>query len=139
MVVIWGITMNKWILSAAVLSSLTFFVHVFAGGPEVHDPMLALAKSFPILLQAFVSVMWHAITVILAINSVALLIALRKPDLQNTIVLFVTSQYMAFAALIAFYGLVRLGSMLPMPQWIAFMLISGLAVAGLRRSKPAAI
>ena len=126
--------MNKWVLAAGALSLITLGVHIFAGGPEVHDAMLALSTAFPSVLQAFISVMWHAITVIVAINSIALLLAARYSPSQKTLVWFVVSQYMAFAALIVFYGALRLGSILTMPQWIAFVLISGLATAGLRTS-----
>jgi hypothetical protein len=129
-----GSDMNKWVLAAGALSLITLGVHIFAGGPEVHDAMLALSTAFPSVLQAFISVMWHAITVILAINSVALLLAARYSPSQKTLVWFVVSQYIAFAALAIFYGVLRLGSILIMPQWIAFVLISGLAIAGLRTS-----
>ena len=126
--------MNKWVLAAGALSLITLGVHIFAGGPEVHDAMLSLSTAFPSALQAFISVMWHAITVILAINSVALLLAARYSPSQKALVWFVSSQYIAFAALAVFYGVLRLGSILIMPQWIAFVLISGLAIAGLRTS-----
>jgi hypothetical protein len=96
--------------------------------------MLSLSTAFPSALQAFISVMWHAITVILAINSVALLLAARYSPSQKALVWFVASQYLAFAALIVFYGVLRLGSILLMPQWIAFVLMAGLAIAGLRTS-----
>jgi hypothetical protein len=127
--------MNKWILSAGALSSLTFFVHIFAGGPEIHDTLLTLGSTFPSALQAFISVMWHAISVILAINSVALLVAVWRPHLQQSLVWLIVCQYITFAILILSYGLVRLGSALPMPQWIIFIAISALAITGLLRSK----
>jgi hypothetical protein len=130
----WEIGMNKWILAAGLLSFLTLGVHIFAGGPEVHDTMLELAGAFPPMLQTFISVMWHAITVTLALNSATLLIAARYYPLRKALVLFVCSQYMGFAALFVFYDLYQLGSLLLLPQWIIFVLISGLAAAGLRAS-----
>jgi hypothetical protein len=126
------IGMNKWITAAGLLSLLTVGIHVFAGGPEVHDTMLALAGTFPPMLRAFVSVMWHAITLTLAINSAALLVAARYCSLRKALVWFVCGQYAAFAALFVFYDLQQLGSLLALPQWIVFVLISGLAAAGLR-------
>ncbi len=126
--------MNKWILAAGTLSALTLAVHVFAGGPDVHNPMLALAGAFPDVLKTFISVMWHAVTVILAIDSVALLLATRYSRPQKALVWLVCCQYVAFAALFVFYGAFHLGSLLLMPQWIVFLLISGLAIAGLRAS-----
>jgi hypothetical protein len=126
--------MNKWILAAGLLSFITLGVHVFAGGPEVHDTMLGLAGAFPPMLRTFISVMWHAITVTLAINSAALLLAARYFPLRKALVWFVCCQYMAFAALFVFYDLYQLDSLLLLPQWIVFILISGLAAAGLRTS-----
>lgn len=127
--------MNKWIFSAGVLSSLTFFVHVFAGGPEIHDTLLTLGSHFPSMLQAFISVMWHAVSVILAINSVALLVAAWKPYIQHVLVGFVLCQYIAFVGLFILLGLTRLDSVLQMPQWILFVVISSVALPGLLKSR----
>lgn len=126
--------MNKWILAAGTLSALTLAVHVFAGGPDVHDAMLVLAGAFPDVLKTFISVMWHAVTLILAINSAALLLAMRQSPSQKALVWFVCCQYLAFAALFVLYGALQLGSLLLLPQWIVFVLISGLAITGLRAS-----
>lgn len=126
--------MNKLILAAGLLSCLTLGVHVFAGGPEIHHTLLALADSFPHVLRTFISVMWHAITVILALNSAALLVAARRRPSQEALVWFVCCQYVAFAVLFVFYGVYQLDSLLLMPQWIVFALISGLALTGLYAS-----
>ncbi len=122
--------MNKWILSAGILSLLTLLAHVFGGGPEIHDPVLE--SDLLVELKAVLSVIWHAITAILAINGVALFMASRHARYQKPIVLLIAGQYLAFAALFIFYGWIRLGTLAPMPQWTIFIAISVLALAGLR-------
>ena len=122
--------MNKLILSAAMLSVLTLFAHVFGGGPEIHVPVLE--SSLSLELKAVLSVVWHAITAMLLINSVALFLAAKSQYSQKTLVLFVSVQYLAFAALFVFYGFTHLGTLLLMPQWSVFLLMPALAFAGLR-------
>ncbi len=121
--------MNKWIISSAIISSLTIFLHILGGGPEVHDPMLA--SNLSPKLKAFSSVLWHGITAILIINSILLFISAFHIKLKNALVWSVTSQYMAFAIIFIFYGIVRLETLFIMPQWIIFSVISGLALLGL--------
>ena len=62
--------MNYWILATSGLTFLTMGVHVFAGGPEVHKPMLR--SELPRGIKAVVSVIWHGITAILGINAIGL-------------------------------------------------------------------
>lgn len=122
--------MNKLILSAAILSALTLFAHVFGGGPEIHVPVLE--SNLPLELKAILSVVWHIVTAVLVINSMALFLAARPKSVAKMLVLFVSSQYLLFAALFVFYGITQLGTLLPMPQWSVFLLIPALALAGLR-------
>lgn len=124
--------MNLWILTAAGLSFVTLLIHLFSGGPEVHDPILE--SDLSVLLKAYGSVLWHAVTVVLAVNSMALLIAARGRALQKPLVLLTAGQYFGFAVLFGIYGLTRLGTLLPMPQWIIFCLIAAVALMGLRRN-----
>lgn len=131
---LYGGVMNKWIFSAGALSLVTLFVHIFAGGPEIHETLLSLGATFPSMLKAFISVMWHAISVILAINSIALFLAVWAPRMKHALVGVSVSQYIAFAILILYYGFSCLESAMPMPQWIIFLVISALAIAGLLRS-----
>lgn len=124
--------MNHWILTAAALSAATVLIHLFGGGPEVHDPLLASGLSVP--LKAYASILWHAVTVVLIANSTALLVAARHPTAQPYLVLMAVAQYLGFALLFGVYGMTRLGSLMPMPQWIIFVAISALALTGLWRS-----
>ncbi len=122
--------MNKLILSAGMLSVLTLFAHVFGGGPEIHAPVLE--SDLPLELKAVLSVIWHAVTVVLVINSVALFLAAKSKGGEKMLVLLVSGQYLAFAALFVFYGITHLGTLLPMPQWGVFLLMPALALTGLR-------
>jgi len=126
-------TMNKLVLSAGMLSVLTLFAHIFGGGPEIHVPVLE--SDLPLELKTILSVVWHAVTAVLVINSVALFLAARSKSVEKMLVLFVSSQYLVFAALFVFYGITHLGTLIPMPQWSVFLLMPALALAGLRTRK----
>ncbi len=127
--------MNKLILSAGILSVLILFAHIFDGGPKIHAPVLESDLSRA--LKAVLSVVWHAVTAVLAINSVALFLAAKSKGAEKMLVVFVSIQYLAFAALFIFYGITHLGTLLSMPQWGVFLLMPALALAGLRPRKNA--
>ncbi|NLH83771.1 MAG: hypothetical protein GX458_23420 [Phyllobacteriaceae bacterium] len=120
--------MNRWILASSLLSFAVVSVHVFAGGPDVHDPLLAAGASAT--LNTYVSVLWHATTAVLLVDAVALFVAAVHRGSRAALVGIVTSQYLAYAALFVGYGLHRLGSLLVTPQWIAFVVISVVALIG---------
>lgn len=121
--------MNLWLLSAAALSFLTTGIHVLAGGPDVHDPLLA-ADISPVL-KVYVSLLWHATSAVLAVNSVALLWASAARRHRQTLAGAVVAQYLAYAGLFIGYGLAYVGTLWQTPQWIVFLLISALALVGL--------
>ena len=121
--------MNYWILAASALSALLVVAHVFGGGKEVHVPMLKSDLSR--LLKAYTSVIWHAITAILAIGTVALLWAALGAE--KGMAMIIAFQYLAFVGLFLAYGILRLKSIWIMPQWTAFLMISVLTGVGLWR------
>jgi hypothetical protein len=121
--------MNKPLFAAACLSIFTFSVHVFLGGPEIHVPLLASNASD--LVRAVGSVIWHAVSALLFLNSLALLYASKKPSLAKPLVILVVFQYFAFVALFIGYGLARFGSITVMPQWTGFLVMSALALWGI--------
>ncbi len=122
--------MNLWLLSAAALSLVTTGVHVLAGGPDVHDPLLAL--DMPPILKVYVSLLWHASSAVLAVNSIALLWASIRRRHRVALAAAVVAQYLAYAGLFMGYGLAYVGSLWQTPQWVIFLLISALALLGLR-------
>ena len=124
--------MNVWLALAALFSLITCGVHVFAGGPEIHNPMLQ--SSLHPVVKGVWSVVWHAGTAIIFLNAAAFLIAAQNPASALVISLYPILISLAFTVLFLFYGVKRLGSVWPMPQWTAFALIAALAVAGLLRA-----
>ena len=121
--------MNKPLLAASCVSLLTFCVHVFLGGPEIHEPLLA--SDAPDLVRAVASVVWHAISAMLFLNSVALLYAARSAVHARPLVLLIVAQYAAFVALFTGYGLARFGSIFVMPQWTGFLVMALLGLWGI--------
>ncbi|MCF6326486.1 MAG: hypothetical protein L3J21_04235 [Devosiaceae bacterium] len=117
------------ILAASALSFLTLIAHIFGGYPEIMVPVLA--SELTPYLKAIMVVIWDAVTVIITINSLALLYAAIKPQHRSVLVTLVSAQYLLWGGLFVYYGLTMLGSLWPMPQWIAFFLIPALAIFGL--------
>ena len=122
--------MNRWLLAAGALSLVTTGIHLFAGGPEVHVPLLASSPS-P-LLQTYVSLLWHATSTILLINSLVLVFAAVDGRYRRPLAGAVIVQYLAYAALFIGYGVAYLGSLWTTPQWAAFIVMAGLAAIGAR-------
>ena len=125
--------MNKPLFAAACLSIFTFGVHVFLGGPEIHEPLLASNASD--LVRAVGSVVWHAISALLLLNSLALFYAAGKSNAARPLVILVVLQYLSFVALFTGYGLARFGSVTIMPQWTGFLIMSALALWGIGAAK----
>ncbi len=121
--------MNKFLLSAAILSFVTLLIHVIAGGQDVHVPFLESALT--VENKAIFSVIWHAVTAVLLTSSVALFFASKNHTYRLPIAMFVSAQFSAFALLFVFYGLSRLGTLFLMPQWIIFLTLTSLTLIGL--------
>ncbi|SFK24844.1 hypothetical protein SAMN04488518_103243 [Pseudovibrio ascidiaceicola] len=124
--------MNKWLFASGILSLLLMLVHVFLGGPEIHDPVLGSTLNPRVI--AVLSVVWHGITVVMLVNGVLLLAAAYRPYLVIGVVWVVIGQYGGFALLFIFYGLSHLGNLMAMPQWVAFTIIAGCVAMGMRRA-----
>ena len=121
-----GTTMRYPTLAAAVGMAATTVLHVFGGGPEVHQPIQASALELP--LRAVAAVLWHAVTGLLAVQSVALVWLARHPD-QPMAVLLVAIQ-IGFAGLFLFYGQTMLGTVWTLGQWTIFAVLAVLIVWG---------
>ena len=100
--------MNYWLVLASALSLLTCGVHIFAGGREIHTPMIASALH-PVM-KAIWSVVWHAVTIIMLMNAVAFLYAAQNPDTAWIVSIYPIVTSLACAGLFLFYGVARLGS-----------------------------
>ena len=121
--------MNLWLFAAGICAILLGVVHVFPGGREFHRPMLA--SSLPAPDRAAWSVLWHAMSAILLFGGLALIAAAYLPAQALGLGVLPVALFMASALLFIGYGLRRLGSLRILPQWTAFLVISGLAIVGL--------
>ena len=120
-----------WTRLAAALMGLTALLHVFGGGPEVHDPLQA-ALSDP-FLAAFAAVLWHVVTLVLVVLAGGLWVLAQRHDPALEAIL--SGIQLGFAALFVFYGLTRLGTVMPMSQWIIFLAIPALTRFGQSRKR----
>ncbi|WP_270731905.1 hypothetical protein [Shimia sp. Alg240-R146] len=120
--------MNYWMVAATALLVLTNFVHLFLGGPEIHHVIQQseLAPS----VRGVAAVLWHAVTVILAVFAIACayLATHRNPALAYVMV----AVQVGFSALFVYYGLALLGTLWIMPQWTIFLTISVVTAIGAR-------
>lgn len=124
--------MNRLTTAAAALLAATTLIHLRAGGRDVHAPLRALSGDGEMGL--YVSVLWHAVSVVLAAMTAALLWAARAPVARQGVIWLVCAQCLGFAALFILYGLWLIGSLWLAPQWILFLSATGLAAAGLRKA-----
>lgn len=120
-----------WTLISAGLMGLTFLLHVFGGGVEVHEPLQA-ALTDP-MLAAFAAVLWHAVTVVIAVLAFGLWVLSSRNDPLLECVL--SGIQIGFAGLFIGYGLAFLGTPWMMMQWIIFLTIPALTRFGQSRKK----
>ena len=117
---------SRWLTAAAALIAVTTLVHVFAGGPENYTPLRNSAIT-PVA-RSTLSVVWHAITLMLALTSFGLwwLTNRREPGLWWVLFSFQAG----FSLLFVIYGLADFGDITTLPQWIAFSLGAALMWMG---------
>lgn len=118
--------MNIVILLAAVLMTLTIFVHVLMGGPEIMKPLRQ--APLPRLVRAVMDVIWHGITVVLICLSGGLF-WLTWHD-NPPLLWMVCAVQVGFATLFIWYGAAQLRSLWPMPQWVIFLGVPALTIWG---------
>jgi hypothetical protein len=123
------VDMNAWLLSAGIAALLLDLVHIFPGGREIHRPMVA--SHWPEPAKAVWSVVWHAVTAVMAFGGAALIAAAALPDHALALALLPIALFLTAAVLFIVYGLKRLGTLRILPQWVAFLAISALGLAGL--------
>lgn len=121
--------MNRWLVSASIVSAIAFLVHLVVGGAQFHQP--ALARLEPVD-GAILSAVWHAVSLVLALNALFFLRAARPGAAAHALQPTLTA--LAFAVTFLGYGLVRLGSLTATPQWTIFLAIAVLGILGWRRA-----
>lgn len=121
--------MNPWLMTAGAAALVLDLVHIFPGGREIHRPMVA--SHWPDPAKAVWSVVWHAVTAVIALGGLALVAAGLVPDLALALAALPVALFLTFAVLFLVYGVKRLGTVWVLPQWLAFLAISALALIGL--------
>lgn len=121
--------MNPWLMMAGAAALVLDLVHIFPGGREIHRPMVA--SHWPDPAKAVWSVVWHAVTAVIALGGLALVAAGLVPDLALALAALPVALFLTFAVLFLVYGVKRLGTVWVLPQWLAFLAISALALIGL--------
>jgi hypothetical protein len=121
--------MNLWLLAAGMAALVLDLIHVFPGGREIHRPMVA--SHWPEPAKAVWSVVWHAATAVMALGGLALIAAGLLPDHALALAALPVALFLSTAALFLAYGMKRLGTVWVLPQWVAFLGISTLALVGL--------
>lgn len=121
--------MNKPMLVAAVTSALTFGLHVIGCGADVHIPIQA--STLPLPLRAISAVLWHFVSLILALQTLGFLSLARASNRDLSLMLI--GIQIGTAVLFVFYGMTMLGSIWIIPQWTIFLTIAALGLWGLWR------
>jgi heme/copper-type cytochrome/quinol oxidase subunit 3 len=85
--------------------------------------------------KAMQEVLWHFITAFLAATACALGFTAMSRRNQTSMLIFIVSLQLAFAALFMAYGTSRLGHALALPQWIAFLVVAVLIAVHLAMAK----
>ncbi|QYO63117.1 hypothetical protein [Leptolyngbya sp. 7M] len=121
--------MNGFLLAAAVVSLLTFLVHLFWGGYDIINPLLKASdlQDMP-KLTAYYG--WHIVTlVLLAMTCAYAYVAFVQPDVPLTVML--TSIAAACTLLSVVLIVTRQLQPLDYPQWAFFLPIALFGALGL--------
>lgn len=113
-------------LAAAILMAATTGLHVIGGGPEFHAPIQASLLDLP--LRAISAVLWHMVTVLLAIQTVALLWMAGHPN--GAMATLLVAIQIGFAGLFVFYSQTMLGTVWQLGQWTIFLALAALIAWG---------
>lgn len=111
-------------LAAALVMAATTGLHVIGGGAEFHTPIQASSMDVP--LRAISAVLWHMVTVLLALQTVALLWLAQHPNTPMATLL--AAVQIGFAGLFLFYGQTMLGTVWQLGQWTIFLALAALIV-----------
>ncbi len=121
--------MNLWLLASGTSMLLLNLVHIFAGGREIHLPMVA--STWPEPAKAIWSVVWHITTAMMLFGGLALVGAALRPELALPLAALPLALTASAAVLFVVYSLSRLGTLRILPHWIAFLAITVLGLVGL--------
>ncbi|GHC65775.1 hypothetical protein [Neogemmobacter tilapiae] len=118
--------MNIGYLLSSLGSALTFALHVWGGGPEFLEPFLT-TLSDP-RLRAMSVILWHAVSLGLGLQAMAMLWLARNPS--RPLGLFIAAGHLGWAALFLIVGQTMLGTVWDLMQWTIFLVLTGLSLWG---------
>lgn len=119
---------KKWHFAACAVTLITFAAHVFAGGPENYMPLRD--SSLSAIPKSTLSVVWHMITVQLAVFAIALWWLARTANPALLVLLVVSN--LGFAAVFLVYSIHDFATPFALPQWTAFVATALLVGLGAR-------
>lgn len=122
--------MNAYYLMAAGLSLLVSIVHLFAGTPEIMQPVLT--SNVPSDVKSTQLVVWHAVSLFLVLTTIALVWMAKNKN--AALWSFVMAMQLGFVGLFVVLNVSMHGALLVMPQWTVFLAIAGLMAIGHRQT-----
>lgn len=126
-------SVSWWFMIAAILSLATTAIHVLAGTPEIMSPLFA--SDLPPSVKGVVDVMWHQITILLLIGSLASLAAALRPAWRLPVALLFGGHFALVALLFLALSLLWFSSPWPMPQWVLFGAMAVFMLMGYLRGR----
>lgn len=114
------------ILAASVLVGTTL-LHTFGGEVTVHRPLRDGLESQE--MRFYASLLWHFVTVFLAVTSVVALVALKRPNAKAAL-LVLAGLTSLMGVLFMVLGAAELGNLTTAPQWILLLPILPLVLWG---------
>ena len=124
------IMFNRPMFAASLIMGCAAFIHFFAGGLEIYDPLRSSSQDM--LVISVLSVVWHFVSVQLVLMALALYHLARHPN--RALFVFLLATQIGFTLLFLGYGTVDMGSLMPMPQWTIFLAVALLMVWGRPRT-----
>lgn len=122
------VIVNKPLLAAALAALVFLVLHLWLGEIRYHQP--ALASNMTAEQKGLYTVLWHAISIIIALSAGAFFAAARRPAIRPAAWLALI-QFCLFMVLDLAVGLFRLGAPWPLIQWLIILPIVLLAGWGL--------
>lgn len=118
--------MNIIIFVSALIMLAIAGTHIYLGETPRLKPLRGLGQ--PDLTGAAANVVWHGISLTLLAMAIGLF--WLTWNMNIALAVFVSVLSSGFASLFVWYGLTRLRSLRPMPQWVLFLLVPVLVLIG---------
>ncbi|MBI1364893.1 MAG: hypothetical protein GC153_02920 [Alphaproteobacteria bacterium] len=119
---------DPWFLAAGALALVGLGVHVFVGGKDVARPLLA-ADLTPVAKYMNYAC-WHGVSIMLLAMSGSFFVAAKKPAAID-VAIQMTVLSGVFGLWVFILALWKRQPLFAMRQWIFFLLIAAIGLAGL--------